>query len=745
MHMGQFIRLICASVAALLLCPQLLSAQQRNEEEYKKYAALVQKDVWGWDLPAFKKPNLAAADNKASAVILAKHEEIKGSTQKKLRGNPLFGMYVEKDLIYITTVRQMVKINDKAALDEYSELSYQQFEGLSYSKWRGATTIVGARILKPDGKIKEVNIDEAVQIKDETRDKQRKLAISDLQVGDVLDYFIRVEKKDSYSKESELFLFGDDKPMLHYSVHCEFTDKYAVEYRSINDAPEFKVKRNEEDDIIMDLEMNNIPARPLSLWMSPYRQLPIVRMNIMIGGVGRNSRKAGEVFRNPELDYIKDDVRVDLKARKPIAYRNSFAGSIEAHIKLYNKLYNTTLPKDSIPYFMYYCFRYMTYCNVKLNDPIVVDKQRNYWVPRDDNWYVYHMAWILSELNIPHEFILATSKYGPAQKDVMSADDYVYILRTKTDKPVLMSSAGVFTHCAAAPSEYEGQQAPTIDAKSLKIEREHDNEPMVTIPESSASDNTQLEKMTISLENNMQQALVKRTTILKGHMRNDEQRSLLLFEDYYDVERKAVGRKESFMEEYSKDRKLKSIAEEYTNAFEKARKENKEQFIKEITAQFDLAPKELKSFHVDKMALRHTDPDFVFSTEFTMEGWIKKAGNNYILEAGKLIGGQLQLKPEQRKRDVDVYMPFARSFNYDIELIIPAGYQLEGVEQLNQQVDNDCGSFIVTASTAQNKLTLNVKKVYKHAFEPAAKWPDILKVLDAATDFGSRKLLLKKA
>lgn len=745
MHMGQFIRLICASVAALLLCPHLLSAQQRNEEEYKKYAALVQKDVWGWDLPAFKKPDLAAADNKASAVILAKHEEIKGSTRKKLRGNPLFGMYVEKDLIYITTVRQMVKINDKAALEEYSELSYQQFEGLSYSKWRGATTIVGVRILKPDGKIKQVDIEESVLVKDEKRDKQRKLAISDLQVGDVLDYFIRVEKKDSYSKESELFLFGDDKPMLHYSVHCEFTDKYAIEYRSMNNAPEFKVKHNEDDDIIMDLEMNNIPARPISLWMSPYRQLPIVRMNIMIGGVGGNSRKAGEVYRNPAIADIKDDVRLDLKARKPIAYHTWYAESVQDNIKLHNKAHNTKLPKDSFPDFMFYCFRNAAYYAIAPNQPIVVDRQRNFWRPKDDNWYVYYMAWILSELDIPHEFVLATSKYGPAQEDVMSADDYTYILRTKTDKPVLIGSAGLFTHFTEIPAEYEGQKAPTVDAKRLKVDREHDNELPVTIPESTASDNIHLEKFTISLESNMQQVLVKRTTTLKGHLREDGQKSLLLFEDYYDIERKALSEKESFMERYSKDRKFKTLAEEYTNAFEKARKDNKEHFIKEITAQFDLAPKALKSFHVDKMGLRHTDPDFVFSTEFTMDGWVKKAGNNFILEAGKLIGGQLQLKPEQRKRDVDIYMPFARSFEYDIELLIPAGYQVEGVDQLNQQVDNDCGSFIVNASTAQNKLLLHVKKVYKHAFEPAAKWPDILKVLDAATDFGSRKLLLKKA
>jgi hypothetical protein len=742
--MGQLIRLYYLAIAtSLLLSPSFLSAQQRSNEQYKKYAAQVQQEIWGWDIPAFKNPNPAAADSKASAVVLAKHEEIKATTQKKLRG---ISLTVIKDLIYISTLRQMVKINDKAALDEYSELSYQQFESSNaYFKWRGATTIIGARILKPDGKIREVNIDEAVQIKDERNDKQRKLAIPDLQVGDVLDYFIRVEKQtDTYNEENELFVFGDDKPIQHYSVHCEFTDQYAIEYRSMNGAPEFKVKRNEDDDIIMDIEMKNIPARPISLWMSPYRQLPIVRMNVMKGGVGKNSRRSGEVYRNPEIDQFKDDVRLELAARNQYSLASQYHGYIEDQIKLYNREHKTKLPKDSIPYFVYYGLRYMFFYRVKPQDPIVVDQQRNYWAPKD-NWFIYYLARVFNGFDIPHEIVLATSKYGAAQQDVMSAGDYVYLVRTKTDKPVLMGSDGVFTEATEIPYQFEGQKAPTVDTRRLKVDKEHDNEVPVTISESKAADNVHTEKLSISLESNMQQALVKRTTTLKGHMREDGQKPLLLFEDYYDVERRALSVKESFMEEFADSRRNRSLAEEYTNAFEKARKGLKERFTKEISSQFDQDPKELKEFHIEKMGLRHTDPDFVYTTEFTMDGWIKKAGNNYILDAGKLIGGQLQLKPEQRKRQVDIYMPFARTLDYDIELLIPAGYQLEGVDQLNQQVDNDCGSFIVSASTAQNKLVLHVKKVYKHAFEPAAKWPDILKVLDAATDFGSRKLLLKKA
>ncbi|MBO9731744.1 MAG: hypothetical protein J7623_24095 [Chitinophaga sp.] len=68
------------------------------------------------------------------------------------------------------------------------------------------------------------------------------------------------------------------------------------------------------------------------------------------------------------------------------------------------------------------------------------------------------------------------------------------------------------------------------------------------------------------------------------------------------------------------------------------------------------------SFGVDKMGLQHNDPDFVYHTNFILDGPLKHAGNNNILETGKLIGGQLEIKLEQRDRKVDIYMPYARSF-----------------------------------------------------------------------------------
>jgi hypothetical protein len=51
----------------------------------------------------------------------------------------------------------------------------------------------------------------------------------------------------------------------------------------------------------------------------------------------------------------------------------------------------------------------------------------------------------------------------------------------------------------------------------------------------------------------------------------------------------------------------------------------------------------------------------------------------------------------------------------------------------------------VTTKQEAGKLTVSVKKVYKKSFAPAAKWPLLLEMVDAAEAFQQQKILLKKA
>jgi hypothetical protein len=156
-------------------------------EEYPDYAKRIRQEVWAWDKPEFKNYNVPEQYKDESAVILAHHEDIKVESKKIIQ---------LVRVRYTNTDRRMVKINDKVSLDEYSDLSFKEEIKMQTRFTWGAknkvTTVVGVRIIKPDGTIKEVDVDESVSVTEGKKEKEshKKLAIPDLQIGDIIDYFI---------------------------------------------------------------------------------------------------------------------------------------------------------------------------------------------------------------------------------------------------------------------------------------------------------------------------------------------------------------------------------------------------------------------------------------------------------------------------------------------------------------------------------------------------------------------------
>ena len=144
----------------------------------------------------------------------------------------------------------------------------------------------------------------------------------------------------------------------------------------------------------------------------------------------------------------------------------------------------------------------------------------------------------------------------------------------------------------------------------------------------------------------------------------------------------------------------------------KAREEQKKKFEAEITNEYTDKPKELKQFKVLQKGFSGSNAAMAIEEAFSMDGWVKKAGNNYILEAGKFVGNQLEIKADQRERKLDIYMPYARSFNNNISLKIPEGYTIEGADKLNKSVKNECGGFESTAKIEGNTLLITYYKYY---------------------------------
>lgn len=727
----------------LLTCVfiSIQSKAQLKEEDYRKQADEARRYVWSLKIKAFDERNIPAEYAKYSKVVVAKHEEITGLAESKFKW---FGGGSGKrtELTYTHTTRELVKINDAAALEDYSEITFQKFAQRYKDK---LTTYLGVRVIKADGTFKEINPDEIIFTDNADKNKKGKLAISDLQIGDMIDYFIQTVEfyQAGGSLDFENFVFADENPLMHYSVHIEASKKFAVEYRALNGAPDFKMKIGEDDDNILDAEQNNIPPFPTSLWMSPYRQIPLIRFHMLLGNNGSLTvRKPGEVYKNPDPDEVVDTYQK--VARYYIADARSVLGTYIKPVKAYAQSYADQNGNEKIKgnaMALYYAARFHFFMGFSKEDISRVNNDRNYSNPNELQ-FLARLEELFREFDINSHFVILPSKYGPRSNEIMSIGDFQPALIT--DDGDIFTAESIFDIPNVIPYYLEGQQGVTLDSKiSLKAKSETGS---YSTKYSPASQNQHSEELVFTFNPaDPQKIKVDRKATITGLMRLDYQRKLLLFEDYYEIERNTLGLKNSFNEELQDSKKGKKIVEEYQQAFDEARKEWKDNCKDEINDQFSVKPEEVISVKIDQPGIFDNKKAMVFTEQFTVNAWVKKAGNNYILDAGKMIGEQLKIKSEQRDRKVDVYMPNARMFQYNMSIPVPQGYIAEGLDKLNTSIDNSTGSFVTTAKLEGSTVKITVTKVYKNAFEKAEQWQDLVKMLDAATAFEEMKIMFKKS
>ena len=749
------------AVVVIAMLPAAVLAQKQNAAEYRKAAEEVRKQVWGWDKPQFKVRDIPAQYANASKVVIAQHTELTAESKSK------FAFYVisftiKKEQNLTEVIREMVKLNDKKAVDEYSELSYTQLINRSgfFIKDK-LTTYIGVKVIKPNGTVKEINADDIVLTKDEANEKRAKLAIPDLQPGDILDYFIGTEQvmtSDYSTKSYDLVLF-ENAPVLHQSFHGQLGKKYAVEYRSYNGAPELKVDKNDDKEIVIDVEKANTPPLETSLWVYPNQQLPFIRMHISLGYKGfgsrfMNTKKPGEVAKNTEPQEFFEDKAKSMSMEYYDGYWMKISKAqyveVEKDAKKKAKQMGFSL-KDLSDVekanFLFYTLRFTKLLNFNID---VLQKYIRIG-ESEYNGLAFSLFATFKAAGLDPAILVGGSRSGVRTTELMSASDLSSTAYLPASNNFYAINS-VYDVPFDIPEDIEGMKDnksftfdhPNTIMSLKKMEGLTNVDPGPNVPVSDATKNAHIETLALSLNADKTNLVVKRKTTVKGHYKADLQKKLITYEDLYEAERQTFKDEKSLIEDLQDGKKSKKYVEEVVNAFAEARKKQKNDCLREAKDQFAQDVTELKDFKIDTFGIRHTAPDFVFSSSFNLAGLVKKAGNNLILEIGKIQGEPLKISQEHRKRELDIYMPYARSIEYNISLEVPDGYSAEGVEALNKKVENETGFFTVDAASTGKMISLKIKKQYLHGYEPVGNWDKLLQFIDASNDWLNAKILLKK-
>lgn len=738
------IKFFRVSVAAILVFAcQASFGQNKAERKYNERAAEIEEEVWGNSPKAFAVSQIPDAHKNESAVIIAKSYEVTNSNKMKFKMTGIFGGAV-RQFRYYTTFHERVILQDKSALEKYSTINYKKM--LNNSRAFGFTklkntyeTFIGAKVLKPNGKISKVNAgEEEVLTKDTDKSKEGKLAIPDLAQGDILDYYVRVEEvveAEGGERGPDLFFLREEYPVMYYNIKYSLDKKSGADIASINGAKSFSVSTDEDKDLVLELTEKDIPKIKGNIWTSQFRQLPYVVIRYGFPG-SRIKAARGEAKSGPFTSTCKTDL---LNYYAFYTYAGYQQKAMEEHFG--GKKSIAGLPADSIVNYIYNYTRYESYGSFGDLD---VSNSRNYNDMETFKNAIYFSKF-LDKNKIDNDVIISGNRFGGRLEDAFSAGDFEVLVKVKGDgKLQWFSFKDIFLDAGMLHSGHEGEKGTDLfyDRKSKKVKAE--TVPDVKLPVAPHTANTSAETIGVTFNKDNQQLItINRTCRGTGQMKISDQKRLLLAEQVHNELAKMLSIKTTA--EYLDDsKKGRAKGEELQTAFAQERPKQKDYFLGEIKAQYEQEPKELLSYKIINSGLSISKPVLEYNQVFTMENFVKKAGNNYIFNIGQLMGDYKKVEEKDRTRALDVYMPYARTLSYKISVEIPEGYKVKGVEELNKNVKNDAASFSSVASLSGNTVNLEITRIYFHHFEPAANWPKLLEAMDAAAEFTSAKILLEK-
>lgn len=691
-----------------------------DDKDYKAYVEKVKKEVWSRDMPQFKNRNVPARFNNESAVILARYEEAIVDQKRK------FSIYASQGFVkQINSThlqRYLIKINDKAALEKFSTFDYRKFDrpiygGLGRDDHR---TVLGVKVIKADGREKEVSSDDYQDVEEgkKGKEKRAKLAVPDLQVGDMIDYFVYdIDNVKEENIPPLSFVFRSEYPILDYQVHCEIDKKLCTQYRALNGAPNFEASQN-DDDILLDAHLKDIDKTIPKYGYNAIAQAPYALLYITgkveMSYVPESTKKKG-LQANPSVEVIQNDawhLWSDL----------TFSWSLEKNLdKALKQAKTMTGDQVKADYLYNYCLLYSFL------------SQRSYM--KRETSFASLFGSLLDRVKVPYDRVSTTSWGDEPYSQLISYADVTPAIMLKNGK-IYFPVYPYFAGGDVIPSAFQNREASRCD-----LPKKFYKGPFTAmkIPGSKAEDNVTATTVKASVDASLLH--IVRQSTMTGCEKEGMVPNFATAEEIVSSWGKPYGYADYAAILDEKPAKAAAFAKERA---EQDKKDIADNFKDEIEGYHQKAPVKINATQVTNYG--NDNQPFIYQTDYTMDGLVKKAGKNLTISVGQLIGPQKHLEGRERKRTEDVYYDYPSSYKVTIDLELPAGYSVsdESLQKLNTLVDNAAIHFETKTEQAKGKVIINVEKVYKKQIVPVAEWDKLLEALDRAYAFTNQQVILKK-
>lgn len=713
------IKVIRVVFSILLVQLFTLSVNADEKADYLKLAQKVRQEVWSSTPADFQKRTVPDRYKNASAVILSYYRELSTDYYRKATADLVLNLRLTRQIDCTDMERMLIQINDKKALKDYSEFTFKtKSRKWTWGYHHKTQTVLGIRVIKKNGNVQEVSLDDYVDVKEGKNDKDlsQKIAVPGLEVGDCIDVF-SLDQIDTQEQQLDPFYFvlRQDEPVLYTKVHCVLDQSLATVYRTMNGAPDFTQTTDKDKNAVLDMVMDKPVDAESSIWYNSLEQSPFIEMYITptkakVAVVEKAMRQKG-VRGNPDVTPILQDDWKLLKsyvskggyspAGLPSTYKSVFKSAKKEGMSAEEKA-------DRI-----YSFEYVSGGASQR----VFNTVANY----------------LRKLGVEIEMGI-TTPFGALPVDkLINYNSTSWFFRLKgTD---VYYFPGTYPKVASEiPYIYQGRKAYM-----------QDSEEQITIPVSQTEDNKSVNDMVVKLDGTKLD--ISRKVTYSGEQKMYGQ-SLVSPDNtlFGSSQLEAYWRYLKYDDKDPYSCYTKKESAELKGAFNEFRKNAIDPFKAEISSYHDADPVQVGGYGVDCVGIRRDSSNFVYHVDYVMDGMVKRAGNNYLLSVGKLIGSSLKLEGKDRERIDDVWRKMAFVDEWNIEIPLPQGYKVsaEALKKIETSVANECGEFTVKATAGNECVKVYVRKCFAHRVEPVSNWSKLLALVDACSAFTDKQMVIAK-
>ena len=705
----------------------------------------LKKIIWGNQTSATQIMDIPEKWANESAVIL--YREI-----------DYFYLNKKINVDYQHSLRKRIKLLDKSAVETFSEFSFAEtFKVEKGFRSKGGKVIAAFKLIKPDGTEKEIDLDNAIEIEGEDGESLKKVAIPDLEPGDILDYFYYVFEPFRTTTGVHYFepvrsTILDDYPILKQKISLHVDEDFMINFNSYNGAPELETATPSDiahKSLILDghkdvisyqiVDENRDKIEEVS-WLHGAKVFPIVKFSVLFNRMGYSSlRKAafvgdeGEVKKKVSQDEVKSSVEDFL-----LPFYKLKKTALGKHLKE-KGLYLVPGKEKEMVEEAYYFERYHNVTSTIENENYGIVPTSFFSSSYNEQSFIKRMANLLDEHKIDYEVLVIVPRNLGGLDYLLFPSEMTSMIKINWDEPYYLSTFHLHSVPGSFSGELEGGQAYVFKVKDRSV----NNKGTTVLPVSSHEKNHSHEVTHVSVNEDMNRVSIQRTV---SHSGQNKSYSQYRFIKPYEFVKEDFDYFDDKMETDYDDRRHtdSEYKERIAATLQKEDETQLENFKETAESELKVSIQEYKSAKILSYGRMLENPDFTYQEEFEVEDLLKKAGPNYIVDLPKLIGSQVGLEEKDINRKYDVYYDYPRSYYNEVSLEIPEGYSVSGLEKLNVNIDNEMGYFISSAEVEGSTLTLKTQKGYKTNYISVEDWPKAVSFLEAAFQFTQERILLKK-